>query len=102
MVKRMFWKWYRIIMTHPVRNLLLILTTGIGTGALALSMQTTARLDRLVESTTGGADKRIVIANAEIGADGELDWTMPFQFDESYRDAIASDIGGVKASYNFV
>ncbi len=84
-------------MTHPVRNLLLILTTGIGTGALALSMQTTARLDRLVESTTGGADKRIVIANAEIGADGELDWTMPFQFDESYRDAIASDIGGVKA-----
>ncbi len=84
-------------MTHPVRNLLLILTTGIGTGALALSMQTTARLDRLVRETTGGAEKRIVIANAEIGADGDLDWTMPFQFDASYRETIASDIRGVKA-----
>lgn len=97
MVKRMFWRWYRVVMTHPVRNLLLILTTGIGTGALALSMQTTARLDRLVRETTGGAEKRIVIANAEIGADGDLDWTMPFQFDASYRETIASDIRGVKA-----
>lgn len=86
-----------MVMTHPVRNLLLILTTGIGTGALALSMQTTARLDRLVRETTGGAEKRIVIANAEIGADGDLDWTMPFQFDASYRETIASDIRGVKA-----
>lgn len=84
-------------MTHPVRNLLLILTTGIGTGALALSMQTTARLDRLVQETTGGADKRIVIANAEIGADGDLEWTMPFQFDASYSETIASDVRGVEA-----
>ncbi len=97
MVKRTFWKWYRIIMTHPVRNLLLILTTAIGTGALALSMQTTARLDRLVLQTTGGTDRRVVIANAEIGSDGELDWTMPFQFDASYRESFPEDVRGVTA-----
>lgn len=97
MVKRMFWRWYRVIMTHPMRNLLLILTTAIGTGALALSMQTTARLDRLVQETTGGSDQRVVIANAEIGSDGELDWTMPFQFEESYRETLTEEIEGIKA-----
>lgn len=89
--------WFRVIRSHPLRNILLILTTAIGTGALALSFQTTARLDRLVEETTGGADKRVVIANAEIGADGELAWKMPFQFNESWRDLIASEVKGVKS-----
>ncbi len=89
--------WIRVIRTHPLRNMLLILTTAIGTGALALSFQTTARLDRLVEETTGGADNRVVIANAEIGADGELSWKMPFQFSEDWRNLIASEVKGVKS-----
>ncbi len=96
MMKRLFWKWLRVIRTHPLRNILLILTTAIGTGALGLSLQTTARLDRLVEATTGGADRRIVIANAEIGVDGNLSWTRPFQFSESDRETFTSDIKGIK------
>jgi ABC-type antimicrobial peptide transport system permease subunit len=89
-------KWIRVIKAHPVRNILLILTTAIGTGALALSLQTTARLDRLVTETTGGADRRVVIANAEIGADGELDWTMPFQFEATDGEIFTSSVKGVK------
>ena len=92
-----FGKWIRIITAHPLRNALLILTTTIGTGALALSLQTTSRLDRLLESATGGQDRRIVIANAKIGVDGDLSWTMPFQFRESDREVFASDVKGVKA-----
>lgn len=91
-------KWIRVIRAHPVRNILLILTTAIGTGALALSLQTTARLDRLVRETTGGADRRVVIANAEIGADGELDWTMPFQFEITDREVFTESVKGVKAA----
>lgn len=90
-------KWFRVIKTHPLRNILLILTTAIGTGALGLSMQTTARLDRLVESTTGGADRRIVIANAEIGVDGELSWTRPFQFSAEDSAIFTSDVKGIKS-----
>jgi len=96
-MKRIFGKWFRVIRAHPLRNILLILTTAIGTGALALSLQTTARLDRLVEATTGGSDRRIVIANAEIGVDGELSWTRPFQFSESDREAFTSGIKGIKS-----
>jgi len=90
-------KWFRVIKTHPLRNMLLILTTAIGTGALALSMQTTARLDRLVESTTGGADRRIVIANAEIGVSGDLSWTRPFQFSAKDSSIFTSDVKGIKS-----
>jgi len=90
-------KWYRVIRAHPLRNILLILTTAVGTGALALSMQTTARLDRLVERTTGGADRRIVIANATIGTDGDLSWTMPFQFEVNDREVFTSSVKGVKS-----
>lgn len=97
-MKHIFSKWIRVIKTHPLRNILLILTTAIGTGALALSLQTTARLDRLVAETTGGADRRIVIANATIGVDGELSWTMPFQFSESDRETFTSGIKGIKSA----
>jgi len=96
-MNKLLGKWFRVIKTHPLRNILLILTTAIGTGALALSMQTTARLDRLVQSTTGGSDRRIVIANAEIGVDGDLSWTRPFQFSEADRSVFTSDIKGVKS-----
>jgi len=97
-MRRIFRKWVAVIGAHPLRNILLILTTAIGTGALALSLQTTARLDRLVETTTGGSDRRIVIANGEIGADGELTWVRPFQFSESDRGRLASQIKGVKTA----
>ena len=92
-----FWgTWFRIIRSHPLRNILIIFTTAIGTGALALSMQTTARLDRLVDRTTGGTDRRVVIANASISVDGDLSWTMPFQFSESDREVFVSEIKGIK------
>lgn len=97
MIQRFFSHWFRVVRAHPLRNILLILTTAIGTGALALSFQTTARLDRLVEETTGGADRRIVIANAEIEVDGTLSWTMPFQFSAEDREVFISSIKGVKA-----
>ncbi|HKL85927.1 MAG TPA: ABC transporter permease [Treponemataceae bacterium] len=97
MIQRIFSQWFRLIRAHPLRNILLILTTAIGTGALALSFQTTARLDRLVEETTGGADRRIVIANGEIGVDGALSWTMPFQFSADDREVFTSSVKGVKA-----
>jgi len=90
-------KWFRVIKTHPLRNILLILTTAIGTGALGLSMQTTARLDRLVQSTTGGSDRRIVIANAEIGVNGDLSWTRPFQFSAEDSAIFTSDVKGIKS-----
>jgi len=90
-------KWFRVIKTHPLRNILLILTTAIGTGALGLSLQTTARLDRLVQSTTGGSDRRIVIANAEIGVSGDLSWTRPFQFTAEDREIFTSDVKGIKS-----
>jgi putative ABC transport system permease protein len=90
-------KWARVILTHPLRNALLILTTAIGTGALALSFQTTSRLDRLVAETTGGQDRRIVIANATIGVDGDLQWTMPFQFTAETASEFTTSIKGMKS-----
>jgi ABC-type antimicrobial peptide transport system permease subunit len=93
----LFKKWFSFIAAHPLRNALLILTTAVGTGALALSLQTTARLDRLVEETTGGSDRRVVIANAEIGVDGDLSWIMPFQFRESDRGEFTANVKGIEA-----
>lgn len=97
MLKNLIHTWVRVIKSHPVRNILLILTTAIGTGALALSFQTTARLDRLVEKTTGGSDLRVVIANAEIGSDGELSWKFPFQFQDSWKTLLSQEVKGIKA-----
>lgn len=97
MNKQFLSNWFRVIKSHPLRNILLILTTAIGTGALALSFQTTARLDRLVEQTTGGSSLRVVIANADIDSDGSLSWNFPFQFDESTKTTLETEIKGVEA-----
>lgn len=40
---------------------------------------------------------RIVIANAETGSDGELSWQFPFQFQDSWKTILSSEVKGVKA-----
>ncbi|TVR57494.1 MAG: FtsX-like permease family protein [Spirochaetaceae bacterium] len=76
------------IRLNPLRALLSILTVTIGVLVVILSFDISIRLDRILKRSVPETGSIVVIANAEMTAEGSIERVVPAQFDQSAIDAL--------------
>ena len=67
--------------TYPLRGILTLLTIAIGVGALVITFSLSFDVNAALEESLSVDGRRVVIANAEMGDDGEIDRQFPPDFD---------------------
>ena len=76
------------IRLNPLRALLSILTVTIGVLVVILSFDISIRLDRILKRSVPETGSIVVIANAEMTAEGSIERVVPAQFDRRAIDAL--------------
>jgi len=77
--------------TYPLRGILTLLTIAIGVGALIITFSLSFDVNDALNKSLSEDGRRIVIANAEIGDDGELQRQFPPAFDSDTPTLLATD-----------
>lgn len=81
--------------SHPLRGVLTVMTIAIGVGALIITFGLSLDVTSGLEQSLSEFGRRIVIANASMGNDGELQRQFPPEFDANITDVLAADYENV-------
>lgn len=76
---------------HPLRTLLSVVAIALGVGILILALNLSWEVQRFSAESFGGGSRRIVIANAEIGEDGNPVFDVLPQFDASTIEVLSAE-----------
>jgi putative ABC transport system permease protein len=77
--------------TYPLRGILTLLTIAIGVGALIITFSLSFDVNNALERSLSQDGRRIVIANAQMGDDGEIERQFPPEFDAAVTGALTTD-----------
>jgi len=77
--------------TYPLRGVLTLLTIAIGVGALIITFSLSSDVNGALDESLSKDGRRIVIANAEIGDDGQIDRQFPSDFDANVTVVLAAE-----------
>lgn len=77
--------------TYPLRGILTIITIAIGTAALVVTFSLSLDVSTALDASLSQEGRRIVIANATLGDDGEIERQIPPGFDGEIAARLAAD-----------
>ena len=77
--------------TYPLRGVLTLLTIAIGVGALIITFSLSFDVNDALQESLSEDGRRIVIANATIGDDGQIDRQFPSDFDANVVEVLSTE-----------
>lgn len=86
---------YQSLSRSPVKSVLTLLTVGVGVGILIIAMSISFTLSDMMNAELETEGRVVMVANATIGDNGELEQVRPPEFDGDVTDLIAAEVAGV-------
>ena len=82
----------------PVKSAVTLTTVGLGVGVLILALSLSSAFSRLLAEQLAGEGLVVMVANARLDAEGNLEQVKPLQFDAGATAALLDGVTGAVAA----